>query len=189
MKPDDSKELSGFFLFTMNIIQKKTSHFTKGRSGYKPIGIVVHIMAGTLKGTASWFANEVSGVSAHYGVGKAGEVYQWVEEKDTARHAGVVDKPTWSLLKRTRPGDKGVINPNLYTVGIEHEGHDGEPWTEAMYLASAELIAAIAKRWDIPIDANHIVPHHAIRVSKTCPGKGCDLTKLIEMAKSFSKKE
>ncbi|MBL8037399.1 MAG: hypothetical protein JNN16_07870, partial [Nitrospira sp.] len=37
----------------------------KGREGYRPEAIVIHIMEGTLKGTDAWFTNEESGVSAH----------------------------------------------------------------------------------------------------------------------------
>ena len=33
----------------------------KGREGYRPEAIVIHIMEGTLKGTDAWFSNEESG--------------------------------------------------------------------------------------------------------------------------------
>jgi hypothetical protein len=38
----------------------------KGREGYKPEAVVIHIMEGTLKGTDAWFRNEESGVSAFH---------------------------------------------------------------------------------------------------------------------------
>ena len=41
----------------------------KGREGFRPEAIVIHIMEGTLTGTDAWFKSEESGVSAHYGVG------------------------------------------------------------------------------------------------------------------------
>jgi N-acetyl-anhydromuramyl-L-alanine amidase AmpD len=147
----------------------------------KPVGIVIHVMEGTLLGTDAWFAKIESQVSAHYGVGKKGAVHQYVREEDTACHVGVVDRPAWPLLQRKTNGKP--INPNLYTVGIEHEGHDGERFTDAQYQASAALIRDICTRWQIPIDELHIVPHHAIRASKPCPGSGVDIAKLIAMAK------
>ena len=59
-----------------------TINFTKGRSGQKPRAIVLHLMGGTLKGTDSWFRNPVAQASTHYGVGKKGEIYQWVLKAD-----------------------------------------------------------------------------------------------------------
>ena len=54
--------------------------------GYKFIAIVDHIMSGTLTGTDSWFANPVSKVSSHFGVGKNGEIHQYVD----------LDNPAWA---------------------------------------------------------------------------------------------
>ena len=100
----------------MNIIQKDAPNFWSGRKGFRPEAVVIHIMEGTLPGTDSWFASSSSQVSAHYGVGKSGEIHQYVKEGDTAWHAGRVDRPTWKLLKPD-------INPNLYTIGVEQEGY------------------------------------------------------------------
>lgn len=94
------------------IIWKGSPNFTRGRSGYRPEAVVIHIMAGTLAGTDAHFANPASQVSAHYGIGKQGQIHQYVKEEDTAFHAGTVDRPTWALIK---PG----INPNLYCVTPE----------------------------------------------------------------------
>jgi len=147
----------------MNIIQKKSPNFWSGRKGYRPEGVVIHIMDGTLIGTDAWFANPSSQVSAHYGIGKNGEVHQYVQENDAAWHAGRVDAPLWKLIKPT-------INPNLYTVGIEHEGKPNDVWTDAMKQSSATLIREICQRWQIPIDRDHVVGHFEIFSKKpNCP--------------------
>lgn len=164
----------------MKVVRKPTPHYTTGRRGQKPIAIVIHLMAGTLAGTDAWFADPRSKVSAHYGVGKKGQVHQYVNEEDTAYHAGLVDRPTCPLI-----GTRS--NPNLYTVGIEHEGRGDEPWTEEMYQASASLIGRVARRWGIPVNTRHVIPHRAIRASKTCPGYGVDLHRLIAMAAEMAK--
>ena len=149
----------------MNIIQKKSPNFWAGRKGYRPEGVVIHIMDGTLVGTDSWFANPTSQVSAHYGVGRTGEVHQYVKEEDTAWHAGRVDAPVWKLIKPN-------INPNLYTIGIEHEGKPEDVWTDVMKRSSAELVREICQRWQIPIDRNHIVGHFEIFSKKpNCPAR------------------
>jgi hypothetical protein len=74
-----------------------------------------------------------------------------------------VVNPTWPLLKQG-------VNPNFYTIGIEHEGQADDVWTDAQVAASAELIGQIADRWDITLDTAHVIRHHQIRASKTCPG-------------------
>lgn len=160
-------------------IQKKllSINFSYGRYGYQPEAIVIHLMDGTLNGTDSWFRNPKSIASTHYGVGVQGAVYQWVEEKNMAWGNGRVDKPTWKGLKPN-------ANPNLYTISIEHEGRSGHKWTEEQYKASAELIQVISKRWNIPLDAEHVIIHSEIFAKKpNCPGSGFDKAKLLALAK------
>jgi len=168
----------------MKIVQKKTPNFRKWRAGHKPTVIVIHISEGSLKSCDNWFANPDSKVSAHYCVGKTGEVHQYVGEQDTAFHAGNVREPVSVLVKAA-----GGISPNLYTIGIEHEGKAGDAWAEEQYQASAELIAGVCARWSIPIDSTHIIPHRFIRVDKTCPGYAVDLNKLIALAKAKAEAE
>jgi N-acetylmuramoyl-L-alanine amidase len=164
----------------MKIIEKPSPNFNSGRRNYQPIAIVIHIMEGTLAGTDSWFQSTRSQVSAHYGVGKSGEVHRYVDEKNTAWHAGRVNAPSWTLIKHQSDGI--YINPNYYTIGIEHEGTENSDWTDEMYSTSSELIKRICKDWKIPIDREHIIGHHEIYSLKTCPGHKVDLNKLISMA-------
>ncbi len=164
----------------MNIISKPSPNFFKGRKNYQPIAIVVHIMEGTLDGTDSWFKDPASKVSAHYGIGTTGTIHQYVQETDSAWHAGRVNAPVWRLIKHTSSG--GFINPNYYTIGIEHEGEDDSDWTDEMYASSSSLIKAISNRWHIPLDRDHIIGHHEIYSLKTCPGDKVDLNKLIALA-------
>lgn len=163
----------------MNIAQKPTPNFHRGRNGYLPIAIVVHIEDGTEVGTDSWFANPRSHVSSHFSVSKTGEVHQYVDESNTAFHVGVIDHPSWPLIKQN-------VSPNFYTIGIEHEGVDGNQLTDAQKAASAALIAREASLFKIPLDDQHVIPHHAVRRGKTCPGSGVDVAELIAMASALS---
>lgn len=164
----------------MNIVDIPSPNFTAGRSNFRPGAIVIHIMEGTLRGTDNWFQNPNSKVSAHYGIGKNGDVHRYVIETNTAWHAGRVNAPSWTLIRRTANGN--FVNPNLYTIGIEHEGNELSEWTDEMYKTSADLIRDISQRWNIPLDRSHVVGHHEIYSLKTCPGFKVDLNKLISMA-------
>jgi N-acetylmuramoyl-L-alanine amidase len=153
------------------------------------MAIVIHLMDGTLTGTDAWFmttpANRkksnpaAMASSAHYGIGQNGTVHQYVKDEDTAFHAGRVLNPTWKKLPQ---GEK----PNAITIGIEHEGKVDTPWTDAIYAASAALIAGLAAKWQIPIDRDHIVGHREIFAGKSCPGPIVDLDRLVNAAKSLA---
>lgn len=152
------------------------NNFRKGRGGFAPEVIVIHVIADKLDnniaGTDAWFQNPEAKVSAHYAVRADGLIHHYVEEADTAFHAGVVHQPVIALPHNA--------NPNLWTIGIEHEGNAETVWPDAMYEASAELIAGICRRWNIRADREHIVMHREIRSNKACPGK-CDIDRLVGM--------
>jgi N-acetylmuramoyl-L-alanine amidase len=149
-------------------------NFRKGRpANYVPQAIVVHIIVGSLGSADEHFNDPQASVSAHYGVGKDGRIHQYVHETDTAFHAGIVVRPTWSLIK-------AGVNPNFYTVGIEHEGQPEDVWPDAQISASAFLIGEVAARWSIPLDTDHVVMHRQIRATKTCPGSFIQIPDLLK---------
>lgn len=147
----------------MEIIWKASPNFSPGRAGRVPIAIVDHITAGLMPGTLSWLLNPKAQASAHYLVTREGEVYQLVKDEDTAWHAGVVNKPSWSGYDGT--------NPNLCTLGIEHEGYNGT-LTEAQYQATLWLHQRIVKKWSLPVTPDHIIGHYRIdSINRpNCPG-------------------
>jgi len=149
-------------------------NFHVGRAGFHPEAIVIHIMDGSFEAGESVFRDPTTQKSAHYGISKAGVVHQYVDENDTAFHAGIVVNPTWDLLK---PG----VNPNLYTCGIEHEGKPDDIWPDAQLAASAALVLQIASRWAILLDNEHVIRHHQIRASKTCPGNWLQIDNLLSL--------
>lgn len=164
----------------MATIFKSVTNFTSGRQGFRPEAVVIHIAEGYLAGAHSWFNNPDSQASSHYMVGRSGEIWQFVREEDTSWHAGGVAGPSWGLLKPN-------INPNAYTIGIEHEGFTGEGWTEAMYQASGQLVGEICRRWSIPLDRNHVIGHHQINSlsRNNCPGTGLNWDKLLSIASNY----
>lgn len=146
------------------IIQKPSPNYTPGRGGQKPEIIVIHVMAGTLVGTDAWFANPASDVSSHYGIGKNGEIHQYVKESDTAWANGRVKYPTSTIVK-----EKGG-NPNVYSISIENEGYDLSKAPKVHLETLKGLIANICIKNNIPNDREHIIGHYEIYSLKpNCP--------------------
>lgn len=162
---------------TITWVGAATENFHVGRAGYLPVGVVIHLMDGSLTGTDSWFNNPTAQVSAHYGIGKTGQVHQYVREEDRAFHAGRVQDPTFPLLN-----EYPDINPNDYLIGIEHEGTVDDEWSTDMVQASAELLAQICKRWNIPCNRDHVARHHEIFAPKPCPGPKCPIDDIVAQA-------
>jgi len=102
-----------------------------------PLAVVDHIMCGTMSGCRSWFRDPNSWASATFGVGKNGDIDQYISLNDCAWANGAVNKP-YAIAAPVYTGQ----NPNMVTWSIEHEGWPQDIWTEAMYQADLKL-----KRW------------------------------------------
>ncbi|MEV7012673.1 N-acetylmuramoyl-L-alanine amidase [Streptosporangium sp. NPDC051022] len=69
------------------------------------------------------------------------------------------------IAQHLRCDDVGWHAGNWYfnsrSIGLEHEGYvaRGAWFTEAMYMASANLVRYLAQRYDIPLDRAHILGH------------------------------
>jgi len=154
------------------IIDKPCLYATQ-RHGLKPVAIVIHITDGYGM-PDSWFERNPRHVSAHFCVGRQGELHQYVHTSQAAAHAGIIDRPSAEIVR-----EHGKINPNYYTIGIEHEGNGGDALTPEQWATSLAIVRFVAKKWGIPLDRKHIIGHREIRASKTCPGTGVDLEEYV----------
>jgi hypothetical protein len=144
------------------------NNYTVGRG--KDIKLIaLHWIVGTLESADATFANADRKASAHYGIGDK-DIHQWVKESDTAWHAG-----NWTI--------------NQSSIGIEHEGGwllpDGtrKVPTDATHQTSGELVAMLCKKYNIPIDRQHVVTHREYSATQ-CPGT-LDVDRIIEIARSI----
>ncbi|MCS6762988.1 MAG: 1,6-anhydro-N-acetylmuramyl-L-alanine amidase AmpD [Candidatus Protistobacter heckmanni] len=97
-------------------------------------------------------------VSSHFVIDRRGEVLQFVSCEDCAWHAGQSD-----FLGRARCND--------FSIGVELEGSDTQPFTDAQYAQLAHLSWALLAHYPIAAVAGHtdIAPQR-----KTDPGPHFD---------------
>ena len=94
-------------------------------------------------------------VSAHLLVRRDGEVLQFVPVGLRAWHAG---RSSWQ-------GREGC---NDFSVGIELEGSDVQPYAAAQYAALAQLVRALCATWPT------LSPHRLVGHSDIAPGRKTD---------------
>lgn len=104
-------------------------------------------------------------VSAHCLVERDGNIVQFVSFRDRAWHAG---ESQW----------RGETACNDFSVGIELEGCDDQPYAEAQYASLAQLVRSLRAAYP-RIDADAITGHSDIAPQrKTDPGPAFDWRKL-----------
>ena len=95
-------------------------------------------------------------VSAHLLILRTGEVIQFVNFNDRAWHAG-------------RSSYLGHAECNDYSIGIELEGADDQPFEAAQYAALTQVVAALQQAY--PLSEGHLAGHSDIAPGrKTDPG-------------------
>lgn len=127
---------------------------------------IEQLFTGTLNCQAHPSFSDLLGleVSSHFLIQRSGLIQQFVSIDSRAWHAGV------SCFQ-------GKDNCNDYSVGIELEGSDFVPFTEAQYRSLIQLSEDLLLHY--ALDANHIVGHSDIAPGrKTDPGPFFDWEKL-----------
>lgn len=111
-------------------------------------------------------------VSSHFLIRRGGGIVQFVPCGMRAWHAGA---SSW----------RGRSRCNDFSIGIELEGSDAEPYTASQYAALARLTRLLARRYPITGIAGHsdIAPGR-----KTDPGPHFDWDELLGLMKSSSLK-
>lgn len=128
---------------------------------------IVDFFQNRLDWDAHPFYEQIRGVrvSSHFLIRRDGSVIQFVSCDDRAWHAGVS-----SFFGRDRCND--------YSIGIELEGSDEQPFDEAQYAPLANLASALVERYALTAVAAHsdIAPGR-----KTDPGPYFDWQRLRRM--------
>jgi len=159
----------------MEIIKRQSPNFREGRENFKPKAIVIHVSDGSFSSSLDWCMRKESKVSYHFLVKEDGQIYELVDPKNTAWHAGLAVLPTWS-------GHTVGRNPNLETIGIAFAGFASKGPTYAQILAIRELLVELSHIHIIPLDREHVIGHNEIRTDKVCPGAHADLAAIVYFA-------
>ncbi|GIP35523.1 N-acetylmuramoyl-L-alanine amidase [Paenibacillus sp. J2TS4] len=160
------------------ITWKGNNHTNSSSRGTQvPFVIVNHISAGSMGSMDSWFTSPNNRTSsAHFGVAKDGRIHQYVDIRRMAWANGIgaadIARSNTPVI-RDNPG----INPNLYSVSIEHEGMDGD-LTEEQFQASVWLHRYIQQQvqeiWGRNFELNpyHVIGHFQVnpKGKPHCPG-------------------
>ena len=128
------------------------------------------LFMGTLDATLHPYFQTLQGlrVSAHACVFRDGSATQYVPTTRRAWHAG---ESRWDERRRC----------NDFSIGIELEGDDGRPYTDAQYVTLARLIASAMEAYP-RITLDRIVGHSDIAPGrKTDPGPQFDWPRLLAM--------
>jgi len=163
--------------------QVLSPHFDERPAGMQPELLVVHgislppgefggpwidrLFSGTLPPDAHPFFREIASqrVSAHALIRRDGQIVQYVPFTARAWHAG-------------RSEYQGRSACNDFAIGVELEGTDQTPYTDAQYAALAALAAALLAAYPT-LCARAIVGHSDIAPGrKTDPGPAFDWARL-----------
>jgi len=146
--------------------QVLSPHCDARPAGMKPDLLVVHgislppgefggpwidrLFTGTLAPEAHPYFAEIEGLiaSAHALIRRDGQIVQYVPFGERAWHAGKSEY-------------QGRAACNDFSIGIELEGADGTPYTDAQYQQLAALAAALLATYD-SLSAEHIAGHSDI---------------------------
>jgi len=129
---------------------------------------VLHLFTNTLDAASHPAYAAIAGlrVSAHFFIRRDGELLQFVSCEDRAWHAGL---SSWEGRERC----------NDYSIGIELEGADLDPYEPAQYARLAALLRGLRRRYPISAAVGHsdIAPGR-----KTDPGPAFDWPRLARLA-------
>jgi len=151
-------------------------NYTKDGQG-RVLGIVIHIMDGTLSGTQSWFDNSSAQASSHFGTGRIGGLLQWVDTKDRA----------WAQAAG-----------NHDYLSIENEGRGGDELTPVQIESCAKVLAWASRTYGFKLQlaakvgdeglAYHALGGAAWGGHTSCPGARivAQLNQILDLAKAIN---
>jgi len=150
---------------------RPSPNFGVRRGGAAPDLIVLHYTAMTDADAAlARLCDPAAEVSAHYLIGRDGQLFHLVDEAERAWHAGA---GCW--------GDVGDVNSR--SIGIELDNAGDQPFAAALMARLEELLSDLLPRWQIPPE--RVIGHSdAAPDRKSDPGRRFDWRRLARQGLS-----
>lgn len=127
------------------------------RSGSAITSIIIHTTNGSVGSTLTNEANFLYAspeVSAHFLVGKQGQILQILDPQWIAWHVGAVNDPSCD---------------NAHSIGIENHFTPGEVWTDNMHTALGELVLTLLRAYP---SITKVVTHRSVAIFTKGAKKG-----------------
>jgi len=162
----------GSELKPLDAIWHPSPNFGPRREGQRPSLVVLHYTAMQSASAAlERLCDPVAEVSAHYLIGGDGTLWQMVDERDRAWHAGA---GSW----------QGLGDVNSRSIGIELDNRGDHPFSEPQMAALDRLMRGVMARWDIaPVG---VIGHSDMAPTRKCdPGGRFDWARLARAGMSL----
>ncbi len=167
--------------------RRNTHAYWAGNRGFG--ALVMHIAADNSRKCGDDYLGSTPTKSAHLFVNKDGSVKQFVSVNDSAWANGLsyISPGKWLSPEgnKVRPRWAGLrppVNPNWYTVSMEHQGNPGDAWTGPMFATTVAVMKWLAPlkgvAWWVP--GINLVGHSDISPidRPNCPGPHCNMQAL-----------
>ncbi len=129
--------------------------------------IVIHNDGGNMDARTTHQVLRRRRLSYHYFIDKSGKIYQFVDPKYVAKHAGI----SWF---------DGLVNWNNFSIGICLQGRNTTPYTDKQYASLQSLVTMLHQRY--PDSRGKPLYTHAQvafpRPRKKDPGDLFDMTRI-----------
>jgi N-acetyl-anhydromuramyl-L-alanine amidase AmpD len=150
--------------------------------------LVMHIAADNSRKDGDLYLATTPTKSAHFFVNRDGSAKQYVSVNDSAWANGLSPSgagwisPEGHAVKPRWPGLRAKVNPNHYTVSMEHQGNPADSWSSEMFDATVAIM-----KWLAPIKGvawweagKNLIGHSDISPidRPNCPGPHCNLQAL-----------
>jgi hypothetical protein len=151
--------------------------------------LVMHIAADNSRKGGDLYLATTPTKSAHFFVNKDGSCKQYVSVNDSAWANGLtyIGNDRWlspekHIVQPPWQGLRAPVNPNWYTVSMEHQGNPADVWTPAMFATSVAIMKWLAPikgvAWWVP--GQNLICHSDISPvdRPNCAGPNCNLQAL-----------
>jgi N-acetylmuramoyl-L-alanine amidase len=141
-----------------DVISKPSPNFSSREGADIDAIILHHTASNSVSADLATLRSPKAQVSAHYLIGNDGKIYQLVDDKMKAWHAGVA-----SIRGDTTPS----VNHRSIGIEITNDGSGKTPFTESQYKALEQLVPYLAKTYNVPM--KNILGHKDV-----APGRKID---------------